>query len=170
MVKHFHENVPELIAARKNKHCLLRVEKRRLCSGFGAFWTTSFINAASNRTRAASLCSRRTTGSPICLLLSCILPWKLQNMCLVVYDLGMIQTGMNHPLVRIWVGIKMTQDFHYNLVDYTDLAIIKDVNSWGQHPDRDCRGLWCPHTMYSAGTDRKYFTQWHYQCNLELKI
>lgn len=50
-------------------------------------------------------------------------------MRLVVYDLGMIQTGMNHALVRIWVWVKMTQDFHYNLVDYTDLAIIKDVNS-----------------------------------------
>lgn len=50
-------------------------------------------------------------------------------MRLVVYDLGMIQTGMNHPLVRIWVWIKMTQDFHYNLVDYTDLAIIKDMDN-----------------------------------------
>lgn len=35
----------------------------------------------------------------------------------------MIQTGLTHPVVRIW--IKMTQDYHYDLVTCTQTWVLE---------------------------------------------
>lgn len=153
----------------KNKHCLLSVNEREsvFVQGLGLpeeqpasqmqLWTPQgpFHSAhQGQRARLPSVGLHFTVKPP---------KPALGGLC-PGYDSG---TGMNHPLVRIWVWMKMTPEYRYYLVNYTDLGNIKDVNSWGQHPDGDCGGLWGLHVIYSAETERKYFTQQLHQYNLE---